>query len=542
MVETLNRVALHWMSNPHLALEAQTKLMQHGVRVWTESMMRVANGESQTTKRDRRFADEDWAANPMFDFLRRAYEASVQASRELVEEADDLDERTKAKAQFYLEQIAAAASPSNFLFTNPEALKRTVGTNGENLVEGFRMLAEDVSRGRGNLKLRQADAANFELGRNVAVTPGRVIARNELCEVIQYAAQTDQVLRRPLVIVPPWINKFYILDLNAEKSFIDWSVKQGHTVFVISWAQPDERHVKLGWADYARDGIGFALDTAEKATNEREVNAIGYCVGGTLLAATLALHAKRGDERVRTATLFTTQVDFEHAGDLKVFVDEEQLQALEKKMERKGYLEGGEMATAFNMLRARDLIWSNVVNNYVLGKSPPAFDLLYWNSDSTRMSAANHSYYLRNCYLDNALTSGTMELDGQRLNLSDVRIPIYNLATKEDHIAPAKSVYEGSKAFGGPVTYVMSGSGHIAGVVNPPAKKKYQFWTGAEPSDERTFKQWAEAAQETPGSWWEHWHAWIVKQDGDRVDAREIGGGTLAPMEEAPGLYVRVKA
>ena len=542
MVETFNRVALHWLSDPKLVLNAQTRLMTQGFRVWSESMNRVLAGASEEKASDRRFADEDWNSNPFFDFLRRAYQATVEVGTEFVLDADDLDERTRQKARFYVEQLAAAIAPSNFLVTNPEALKRTVATNGQNLAEGFQMLAEDLERGRGSLKLRQADSTNFELGRNIAITPGRVVARNALCEVIQYEAQTEQVLRRPLVIVPPWINKFYILDLNAEKSFIDWAVKQGHTVFVISWAQPDERHAELDWADYARDGIEFALNTAEKATGERTSNTIGYCVGGTLLAATLALHAKRDDDRVRSVTLFTTQVDFEHAGDLKVFVDEEQLSALEAKMKRKGYLDGGEMATAFNMLRARDLIWSTVVNNYMLGKTPPAFDLLHWNSDSTRMSAANHSYYLRNCYLNNALTSGQMVLDGETLELSAVTIPLYNLATREDHIAPAKSVYEGSKAFGGPVTYVMSGSGHIAGVVNPPAKKKYQFWTGPDPSDEIPFEDWVTNAEETPGSWWDHWQAWIEALDDERVPARPIGGDALEAMEPAPGLYVRVKA
>ena len=542
MVETLNKVAMHFITDPRLAIDAQTKIMSRGFELWSESLARMSGISHDIKVKDRRFADEDWTENPLFDFLRRAYSTTVDLSQELVLDAENLDHETREKAKFYVEQVAAALSPSNFLLTNPAALKKTVESNGENLVQGFQMLAEDLERGRGNLKLRQADGSNFELGRNIAVTPGRVVARNALCEIIQYEAQTDEVLKRPLVIVPPWINKFYILDLNEDKSFIDWAVKRGHTVFVISWAQPDERHAQMDWSDYARDGIDFALNTAATATGENAFNAIGYCVGGTLLAANLALHVKRGDERIASVTLFTTQVDFEHAGDLKVFVNEEQLRALERKMERKGYLDGGEMATAFNMLRARDLIWSTVVNNYMMGKTPPAFDLLHWNSDSTRMSAANHSYYLRNCYLNNALTQGTMELDGEKLDLSAVRIPVYNLATREDHIAPARSVYEGSKAFGGDVTYVMSGSGHIAGVVNPPAKKKYQFWTGPAPSTDMSFEEWVEHAEETPGSWWEHWQAWIEGHDKERVKGREVGGGELTPMDEAPGLYVRVKA
>ena len=541
MVRTLNAVSAYWLSDPKRAFDAQTHLLASYMDVWTGTLKAMSGvAVEDPTPRDKRFADDDWRANAFFDFLRRAYSVTAKWGNRMVADAEGLDDETREKARFYVEQLSAALSPSNMLFTNPEALKATVSSNGENLVNGFRMLAEDIERGGGELKLRQADAEGFELGRNIATTPGQVVARNDLVEVIQYEAQTDEVLRRPLLIAPPWINKFYILDLNEEKSFIDWAVKQGHTVFVLSWAQPDERHAKMDWSDYARDGIGFGLETVEKATGEREVDAIGYCVGGTLLSATLALHAARGDERIRSATLFTTQVDFTYAGDLKVFVDEAQIAAVERDMGEKGYLDGGKMATAFNMLRARDLIWSYVVRNYMLGKAPPPFDLLYWNSDSTRMSAANHSYYLRNCYLNNALTGGTMVLDGETLDLSKVTIPIYNLATREDHIAPARSVFHGSQFFGGEVTYVLSGSGHIAGVVNPPAKKKYQFWTDGPPEGE--FEAWVERAEETPGSWWPHWHAWIESQQPERVPARRVGGEALNPMAAAPGEYVRVAA
>ena len=538
MVRTLNAVSSYWLSDPRRAFEAQTHLLASYMDVWSQTLSALSGAPTDDpTPRDKRFKDEDWRANAFFDFLRRAYAVTAEWGNRMVADAEGLDPATREKARFYVEQIGAAMSPSNMLFTNPEALKATVASNGENLVRGFRMLAEDIERGGGELKLRQADAEGFELGLNIATTPGRVVARNDLVEVIQYEAQTDEVLKRPLLIAPPWINKFYILDLNAEKSFIDWAVKKGHTVFVLSWAQPDERHASMDWGDYAREGIGFGLDTIERLTGEREVNAIGYCVGGTLLSATMALHAKRGHERIASATLFTTQVDFTHAGDLKVFVDEAQIAAVERDMGEKGYLDGGKMATAFNMLRARDLIWSYVVRNYMLGEAPPPFDLLYWNSDSTRMSAANHSYYLRNCYLNNALSEGTMEMDGERLDLSRVTAPIYNLAAREDHIAPARSVFRGCHFFGGEVTYVMSGSGHIAGVVNPPAKGKYQYWTDGPPIG--SFDDWVERAEETPGSWWPHWQGWIEALDDERVPARRIEGETLA---EAPGEYVRVAA
>ena len=541
MVQTLNRISAYWMSDPKRAFDAQTQLLASYMDVWSQTLRAMSGASApDPTPKDRRFTDEEWRTNAFFDFLRRAYAVTSEWANRMVADADDLDPATREKARFYVEQISAAMSPSNFLLTNPEALKATVASNGENLVRGFRMLAEDIETGKGDLKLRQADGAGLELGVNLANTPGKVIARNDLCEIIQYEAQTDAVLKRPLVIAPPWINKFYILDLNEQKSFIRWAVEQGHTVFVISWAQPDERHKDMDWSDYARDGVGFGIDVALRASGAEQCNAIGYCVGGTLLAATLALHAKRGDERVASATLFTTQVDFTHAGDLKVFVDEKQLAMLEESMGKKGYLDGGKMATAFNMLRARDLIWSTMVRNYMMGESPPPFDLLHWNSDSTRMSAANHSYYLRNCYLDNALTRGSMVLDGEELDLGLVTIPIYNLATREDHIAPALSVFEGSKHFGGDVTYVLSGSGHIAGVVNPPIKKKYQFWTGSAP--EGDFSDWVEAAEETPGSWWPHWQDWIEAQDSERVPARTVGGDAFEPIENAPGSYVRVKA
>src|SRR5690606_11242301 len=338
------------------------------------------------------------------------------------------------------------------------------------------------------LKLRQSDRTRFEIGRNIATTPGKVIARSNVAEIIQYEPATKAVLKRPLLIGPPWTNKFYILDLNPEKSFIKWAVEQGHTVFVISWVNPDARQAKKSFEHYMREGILEALTMIKRSTGETEVNAIGYCVGGTLLAVTLAYMAATGDERIKSATFFTTQVDFTHAGDLKVFVDEEQIRTLERRMAEKGFLEGSKSASAFNMLRANDLIWPYVVNNYLKGREPFPFDLLYWNSDSTRMPAANHSYYLRNCYLENRLTRGEMEIAGETLDLKKVTIPIYNLATREDHIAPPKSVFVGSQFFGGPVTYVLSGSGHIAGVVNPPAKQKYQYWTDGPP--EGSFEDW----------------------------------------------------
>ncbi|AID30480.1 polyhydroxyalkanoate synthase [Mesorhizobium sp. USDA 4775] len=544
MVKTFSKLSEYWLADPQRALEAQTRLFAGYMTVWANAIQRVspnAEGPDDAIKPergDKRFQDPEWGRNAFFDFLKQAYLVTSRWASELVEHAEGLDEHTRHKASFYVKQVSNAISPSNFILTNPELFRETVASNGENLVRGMKMLAEDIAAGKGDLKLRQADYSPFEIGRNIATTPGKVVGRSDVAEIIQYDPATETVLKRPLLICPPWINKFYILDLNPQKSFIRWAIEQGHTVFVISWINPDERHGAKGWEAYIREGLQYALDTIAEATGERDVNAIGYCVGGTLLAAALALMAREGDDRIKSATFFTTQVDFTYAGDLKVFVDEEQVAAVEKSMNEKGYLDGTKMATAFNMLRSGDLIWPYVVNNYMRGKDPLPFDLLYWNADSTRMAAANHSFYLRNCYLENNLSRGTMELAGHTVSLGDITIPIYNLASREDHIAPALSVFLGSKYFGGQVDYVMAGSGHIAGVVNPPASGKYQYWTGGKP--EGDFGQWIAKAVEHPGSWWPHWQGWIEAKDNTRVPARKPGKH-MKTLGDAPGSYVKVR-
>ena len=543
MVKTFSKVSEYWLSDPSRALEAQTKLFSSYMTIWANAVRKLSGEDvpspAETEKGDKRFQDPEWSTHAFFDFLKQVYIVTTRWANDLVQNAEGLDEHTRHKANFYVRQVSQAISPSNFILTNPELFRETVSSHGENLVKGMQMLAEDIAAGKGELKLRQADYTKFAVGKNIATTPGKVIARSELAEIIQYEPSTKKVLKRPLLICPPWINKYYILDLNPQKSFIAWAVEQGHTVFVISWVNPDERHGFKDWEAYIDEGLKFALETIEKATGERNVNAIGYCVGGTLLAAALALMAKEGDDRIRSATFFTTQVDFTHAGDLKVFVDEEQVAALEKAMKEKGYLDGTRMATAFNMLRAGDLIWPYVVSNYVRGKEPMPFDLLYWNADSTRMAAANHSFYLRNCYMNNALSQGTMMLAGKKVALRDITIPVYNLAAREDHIAPARSVFTGCSFFGGDVEYVMAGSGHIAGVGNPPASKKYQYWTGGKPTGD--FDAWVAAAKENPGSWWPHWQEWVARQDDKRVAARKTGARGIQVLGEAPGTYVAVR-
>ncbi|RWB25373.1 MAG: class I poly(R)-hydroxyalkanoic acid synthase [Mesorhizobium sp.] len=544
MVKTFSKLSEYWLSDPQRALEAQTRLFSGYMTVWANSIQRLSAGGEDAEDAvkpelgDKRFQDPEWGRNAFFDFLKQAYLVTSRWAAELVEHADGLDEHTRHKASFYVKQVSNAISPSNFILTNPELFRETIASNGENLVRGMKMLAEDIAAGKGDLKLRQADYSSFEIGKNLATTPGKVVGRSDVAEILQYDPATETVLKRPLLICPPWINKFYILDLNPQKSFIRWAVEQGHTVFVISWINPDERHGTKSWEAYIREGLQYGLDTIERATGEKDVNAVGYCVGGTLLAAALALMAQEGDHRIKSATFFTTQVDFTYAGDLKVFVDEEQVAAVEKAMNEKGYLDGTKMATAFNMLRSGDLIWPYVVNNYMRGKDPLPFDLLYWNADSTRMGAANHSFYLRNCYLENRLSQGMMELAGRVVSLKDVTIPVYNLASKEDHIAPALSVFLGSKYFGGDVDYVMAGSGHIAGVVNPPAAQKYHYWTGGKPAGD--FDQWIAEAINHPGSWWPHWQRWVEAKDNTRVPARKPGKH-MKTLGDAPGTYVKVR-
>ena len=544
VIKTLSQVSEYWLSDPKRLLDAQTRLWSGFFDLWSGSLARASGEETKPViepdPRDKRFKDPEWSRNQFFDTLKQAYLLLSNWADELVDEASDLDPHTRHKAQFYIKQIASALAPTNFVGTNPELIKETLASNGENLVRGLSMLAEDLQEGHGELKVRMTDTRKFKVGENMATTPGKVVMRNDVCELIQYTPTTDTVLKRPLLMVPPWINKFYILDLNPDKSFIKWAVAQGHSVFVISWVNPNERQAQKGFEHYMREGIMASLDAIEDITGERQVNAAGYCVGGTLLAVTLAYMAATQDDRIASATLFTTQVDFTHAGDLKVFVDEQQLKFMEEQMARKGYLDGRKMSSAFNMLRANDLIWPYVINNYLKGKDPLPFDLLYWNSDSTRMPAANHLFYLRNCYLENTLSRGKMVLDDVKLDLEDVKVPIYNLATREDHIAPPQSVFLGSQFFGGDVRFVLSGSGHIAGVINPPHKNKYQFWAGG-PARGR-LEDWVENAEETAGSWWPDWQAWIEGLKGERVKPPEMGSKRYPPIMDAPGSYVLIKA
>jgi polyhydroxyalkanoate synthase len=546
-LRTLAQLQRAWVQRPDKVVEAQVALWNSYFDLWHSSMRRfmgLENGEgrpvSNSLSQDPRFQHPAWSENPYFDLLRQSYLITSHWAESLVNTVDDLDPHTRNKARFYVTQLINAVAPSNWVFTNPELLHETFASDGENLVRGMQLLAEDIERGNGHLKIRQTDATQFEVGKNLAITPGKVIYQNALMQLIQYAATTERVLKCPLLIVPPWINKFYILDLSPEKSFVRWAVDQGQTVFVISWVNPDKELASKSFEDYMREGILEALGAVQQATGERAINALGYCVGGTLLAATLAYLAATRDSRVKSATFLTTQVDFSQAGDLTVFMDEDQVAALERDMARHGYLAGHKMAAAFNLLRSNDLIWPYVVDVYMKGQTPLPLDLLYWNSDSTRIPAANHSFYLRRCYINNDLSQKRLQVGGVTLDLSKVTTPIYHLAAREDHIAPARSVFSGAQCLGGSIRFVVAGSGHIAGVVNPPVRNRYRYWTDGPPVGE--LETWLEAAEEHPGSWWPDWQAWSEVQDARRIPAREIGGDRLTPIEDAPGSYVRVKS
>ena len=542
----MSEVARQWMSDPARSLEAQGELVKGYMDVWSTAMQRLAGQEAppvaQPEPGDGRFRDAEWTQNPYFDFWKQAYLVTTQWAEKALDDTGGLDERTKQRAEYYLRQISSAMSPSNFPVTNPEVLRETLQSNGANLVKGMEQLLADMDRSGDLLKISQTDTSAFEVGKNLAVTPGKIIWQNDLLQLIQYTPTTEQVYAKPLLIIPPWINKFYILDLTQPKSMIKWLVDQGFSVFVVSWVNPDERLAHKTFEDYMKEGILSAADAVLRETGQKQTNVLGYCVGGTLLATTLAHNAAKGHEPFASATFLAAQVDFTKAGDLLLFIDDAQLKSLEEMMSERGYLDGSRMATVFNMLRPRDLIWPYIVNNYLLGKRPFPFDLLYWNQDSTRMPAANHNFYLREFYHENKLAKGQMSIGGIRLDLKKIMLPIYELATREDHIAPAKSVFIGSRLFGGPVEYVLAGSGHIAGVVNPPPadgkRHKYQFWTSRRRPD--TFEEWVAHAEETAGSWWPHWGKWLAGQSGSKVAAR-VPGAKLGAIEDAPGSYVKTK-
>ena len=530
------------LSDPVALARAQIDLWTEHARLWATSTQRVfglADQSADMGPPDHRFSHPTWSEVAIFDYIKQSYLITAQSVLSTVRGVEGLDKKTARKVDFYTRQFVDAIAPSNFIATNPEVLKATLESGGRNLLNGLANLLRDIDASRRTLSITMSDLDAFRVGETIAATPGKVIFQNEMMQLIQYSPLTDEVRRVPLLIVPPWINKFYVLDLRPRNSFIRWAVEQGHTVFVISWVNPDARLAEKSFEDYMLQGPIAALDVVETATGEREVNLVGYCLGGTLLAATLAYLADKGDTRAVSATYFATLVDFTDVGDMAVFIDEEQLKELEARMRDRGYLEAHEMAMSFNMLRANDLIWSFVVNNYLLGKEPMPFDVLYWNADATRMPAAMHSFYLRNMYHENRLAMpGGITLAGVPIDLRKIKVPSFLLSTREDHIAPWRTTYAGTQLFSGPVTFVLAASGHIAGVISPPGSK-YGHWQNPHlPTDP---DEWFRTATAASGSWWPVWDQWVAGLSKGMVDAREPGGGKLQPIEDAPGSYVRMR-
>jgi len=546
------------MEKPEKMVEAGIDLWHRQATLWTNALAQAAGVEPKpmpgtaNTAKDKRFADEEWDNHIVFNYLKQSYLLASNWMRDTVGTSDkSLPPEEQQKLEFFAERFTEAMSPSNVFAMNPQVLKTTAEEGGANIVRGMRQMLKDMKRGKGELLISQTDMNAFEVGKNIAFTPGEVIFRNDLLELIQYAPTTDKVHETPLLIAPPWINKFYIMDLNAKRSMVRWLVAQGYTVFMISWRNPEPakgtgKRIERSFSDYVTEGLYPALDAVIEETGAKSVNVGGYCIGGTMLATALAHMAQTGDKRVKSATFFTAQTDFVKGGELRILIDDKILDDLEKESKKAGgVIDARHMAQAFNMLRGNELIWSYVVNNYYLGKEPSAFDLLYWNADSTHMPAKCHLAYLRDYYRDNALAEGKMVLDGKTLDLGKVKTPVYSICAREDHIAPAESVFRGVKLFGGSVHLVVGGSGHIAGVINPPDpdRIKYQYWTNDTPQAEwpDTLAEWLEKAEETPGSWWPDWHKWLAKKSGKKVAAR-IPGATLGAIEPAPGSYVRVRS
>ena len=543
VVPAFTELMQSWAEHPQEMTDAFMRLWLQQAELWRRSMLKMAGLEEEPlvapARGDKRFMDEEWSKNAIFDWVKQSYLLTSEWILDAVHDIGELEDRDRRKVAFFTRNFVEAMSPTNFAATNPEVLRATLEEKGENLVRGLENMLRDLDRGKGNLLIRQTDLEAFEVGRDMATTPGKVIWQNELLQLIQYTPTTEQVHSTPILFCPPWINKFYILDLNEKKSMVRWLVAQGWTVFVISWVNPDRRQAGETWESYMTKGVLSAIEKVLEETGQPETHIVGYCIGGTMLGTTLAHMAARGDDRCATATFLTTQLDFTDAGELQVFVDDQTLSMLDEKMDE-GYLPAEAMASAFNMLRASDLIWGFVVSNYLLGKDPFPFDLLYWNSDSTCMPARVHHFYLDNFYNANRLALGEMKLAGEKLDLSRVKLPVYHVATKEDHIAPPQSAFRGAKMLGSrSATFVLAGSGHIAGVINPPDMKKYQHWTKKGMAG-GTLEEWMKGAEEQPGSWWPHWDKWLGSKTKGMVRAREPGA-TLGVIEDAPGSYVKVR-
>ncbi len=541
----LNEVFGKLASQPDRLMRAQADLYSRYMDLWQNSAKRMG-GESpdpivRPASNDKRFNDKDWSDNPVFDVMKQSYLLTSNWLNNLVSGVDDVDPMTKRRVEFFMKMMTDAIAPTNFLASNPAALREVIETGGESLVRGMENFAEDLERGGGKLAISQTDAEQFIVGENVATAPGKVIFQNDILQILQFNPTTELVHEIPLLIFPPWINKFYIMDLRVENSLIRWLTAQGFSVFVASWVNPDAKLAQKSFEDYMYEGIYEAADVVRKQCGVDRVNTVGYCIGGTLLACALAHMAAKGDTRINSATTFAAQQDFTEAGDLLLFTDEAWLKDIETQIDQGGgILSGQSMADTFNSLRSNDLIWSFFVNNYLLGKEPKPFDLLFWNSDQTRMPKTLHMFYLRKFYKENLLSKGELVMGGETLDMSKIKVPVYVQSSRDDHIVPYRSAYRGARLYGGPTTFTMAGSGHIAGVINAPVAKKYQHWTNS--TLPGTVEEWIAEAVEHPGSWWPHWAAWLAEKSGKMVPARDPAKGPFAPLEDAPGSFVKVRS
>jgi polyhydroxyalkanoate synthase len=534
--EAFRAVGMNLAQNPAALMRANMELMRGWMGLWNE-MTQEALGAEPAPETDKRFSDPEWQSNPGFKFIRKAYEVNTKWLMGLADHTTDLPENLHLRTKFFTQQLTDIMSPTNYLGTNPQALRAFMESGGESVLNGIRLARADVKKAGGKLHISQTDETPFEIGENIATAPGKVVFRNDLIELIQYAPTQETVHSRPLLIFPPWINKFYILDLREENSMIRWLVDKGLTVFVVSWRSADEVTKDYTWDDYSKNGVYAAVEAALQASGAKKLNAVGYCIGGTLLSGTLAHMAANGDDRVNSATFFASQSDFELAGDLKVFTDGPGRGYIDSLIEKSGgVMPGAMMYETFNWLRPIDLVWRYVIDQYMLGKSPRPFDLLYWNADQTNIPGAVHQRYLKDCYYDNKLSKGEFELLGETVDLKNVTIPVMVQASRDDHICPFESVYRTATVFGGDTKFVLSSSGHIAGVVNHPDAKKYQHWTGGKITE--TGAEWLETAEVAPGSWWPYWWDWLKPKSGAKkkaVEPKDMGLGA------APGTYVKVR-
>ena len=529
--------------NPSVLVEAQQDYFKNSLKLWQYSMNSIMGVESEPViepqKGDNRWRNKDWNEIPVFDYLKQSYLLGAKCVQDVVQGMDDLPEKDARKLSFFTKQYLDALSPSNSPITNPQVLKTTIEQKGKNLVAGLQNFIEDLGKSNGSLQIAMTDPEAFTLGKNVAVTRGKVVFQNRLFQLIQYAPVTEKVYKRPLLIVPPWINKYYVLDLQPKNSMVKWLVEQGHTVFMVSWVNPDESYAQTGMEDYMVEGVYAAVDAVEKATGEEGINLVGFCIGGTLIAATLAHMAVKDDNRIKSATYFASLIDFSDPGDIGVFIDDVQISKLENTANEKGYLDGKTLAQTFNVLRSNDLIWSFYINNYLEGKDPAIFDLLYWNSDSTHLPAKMYSYYIRKMYMENKLCKpGGITLANVPIDVRKINIPCYFISSHDDHIAPWMSTYSGARLISGPVRFVLGGSGHIAGIINPPAANKYCYWTGSKELPEHP-DDWFAGSKKHDGSWWPDWHKWLTGMSRAKVEARIPGSGELKTIEDAPGSYVK---